>query len=78
MKALVYLLGTLIVGGGILYGMMALGLPQPALIAVGLVILGIGLTGMAREMGSSRKVSKTVADTNGNATTTETEVSTSA
>lgn len=73
-KAFIYLMGTLILLGGVIYGLMIIGTPMPVLIVVGLVIGGAGLMGMAKAAGSSKKITQTSADSSGNSNTTETTV----
>ncbi|YCM45568.1 hypothetical protein V2O64_06000 [Verrucomicrobiaceae bacterium 227] len=72
---MIYLLGTLLLLGGVIYGLMMVGTPMPVLIVVGLVIGGFGLMGMAKAAGSSKKITRTSADSSGNTSTTETTVS---
>ena len=73
-KAIIYLVGTLVLLGGIIYGLMLVGTPMPILVVVGLIIGGAGLMGMAKAAGSSKKITQTSADSTGKTTTTETTV----
>lgn len=75
MKAIIYLFGTLIVLAGVIYGLMMVGVPQPVLIVVGLIILGVGLVGASKGIASSKTISQTTADSSGQMKTTETKVS---
>lgn len=75
MKAIIYLIGTLVLLSGVIYGLMIVGTPMPVLVVVGLVIGGFGLMGTAKAAGSSKKITKTSADSDGNTSTTETTVS---
>ena len=75
MKAVIYLIGTLILMAGVIYGLMVVGVPQPALIVVGLIIGGLGVMGAAKSVSGSQTISKTTADSSGNMQTTETTVS---
>jgi len=72
---MIYLLGTLLLLGGVAYGLMIIETPMPVLIVVGLIIGGSGLMGMAKAVGSSKTITKTAADSNGNTSTSETTVS---
>lgn len=75
MKAIIYLIGTLIVLAGVLYGASVAGVPQTWLIVIGLVIVGLGVMGAARSVGSTTKAVETTSTPRG-ATTKETTVST--
>ena len=74
MKAIIYLVGTIVLLAGILYGMNVAGVPQKWIIVTGLIIGGLGIMGAAKEHLSSSKVSKTTTDSSGNTTHSETEV----
>ncbi|BDS06794.1 hypothetical protein NT6N_18340 [Oceaniferula spumae] len=74
MKAITYFLGTLILLGGVIYGLMMLGVPTAVLIVVSLIIAGLGIMGAAKAAGSSKKITQTSADSSGNTSTTETKV----
>jgi hypothetical protein len=74
MKAIIYLLGTLIVLAGVLYGASVAGVPQTWLIVIGLVIAGLGIMGAARSASSTTKAVETTSGPRG-ATTKETTVS---
>ena len=59
MKAIIYLLGTLVVLAGVLYGAAQMGVPQTWLIVIGLVIGGLGLMGAARSATGTTKAVET-------------------
>ena len=60
MKATIYLIGTLVVLAGVLYGLSAAGVSQTWLIVIGLIILGFGIMGAARSAsGTTRAVETT-------------------
>ena len=59
MKAIVYLLGTVVVLAGILYGGSVGGVPQTWLIVIGLVIGGLGIMGTASSVGSTTQAVET-------------------
>ena len=71
MKIAVYLIGALLVLSGIIYGAMALGVPQLWLNVIGLVGGGLVLTSVA---GKVVKSSKTETSNGGTVTETETVV----
>lgn len=75
MKAIIYLLGTIVVLAGVLYGASVAGVPQTWLIVIGLVIAGLGIMGAARSAATSTKAVETTSGPQG-ATTKETTVST--
>ncbi|MGJ8696510.1 MAG: hypothetical protein ACSHYF_09340 [Verrucomicrobiaceae bacterium] len=75
MKAMIYILGTLVLLAGVIYGLMMIGVPQPILIVVALIIGGSGIMGAAKAHSGSRTVTKTTVDSEGNAETSETEIS---
>jgi hypothetical protein len=74
MKAIIYLIGTMVLVLGVVYGMYIAGVPQSWLIVAGLVIGGLGIMGAAREHLSSRRVTKTELDSDGRSRTTETKI----
>jgi hypothetical protein len=59
MKAIIYLLGTLVVLAGVLYGAAQMGVPQTWLIVIGLVIGGLGIMGAARSATGTTKAVET-------------------
>jgi len=59
MKAIIYLLGTLVVLAGVLYGAAQMGVPQTWLIVIGLVIGGLGIMGAARSASGTTKAVET-------------------
>lgn len=76
MKAIIYLIGTLVVLAGVLYGAAMAGVPQTWLIVIGLVIAGLGLMGAARSAGSKTRAVETTTQSDGPAKVKETEVTT--
>ena len=68
MKIAAYLVGSLLVIAGILYGAIALGVPQVWLIVIGLVSTGIAITSVAGKVVQTRKT-----EASGGESTTETE-----
>lgn len=75
MKAIMYLIGTLILLVGILYGASVAGVPQTWLIVIGLVIGGLGVMGAARSATGTTKATETTTGGNGAVQTRETTVS---
>ncbi|MBK1833250.1 hypothetical protein [Roseibacillus ishigakijimensis] len=55
MKITAYLIGSLLVIGGIIYGAMALGVPQVWLIVIALIATGIAITSAAGKVVRTRK-----------------------
>ena len=74
MKAIIYLVGSLVLLAGVIFGLMQLGVPPAIQIVVGLVIGGLGIMGAAKNASSSKTISQTTADSAGNMKTTETTV----
>ena len=68
MKIPAYLIGSLLILGGILYGAMALGVPQLWLIVIGLIGVGITITSAAGKVVKSEKT-----ETSNGSTHSETE-----
>lgn len=46
---LIYLLGSILVGAGLIYGAYALGLGQTWMIIIGLIVLGFGIMAGVRK-----------------------------
>ncbi len=59
MKAIAYLLGTVVVLAGILYGGTVAGVLQTWLVVIGFVIGGLGIMGAASSLGSTTKAVET-------------------
>ncbi|MES2657425.1 MAG: hypothetical protein V4689_02345 [Verrucomicrobiota bacterium] len=59
MKPIIYLMGTLIVLAGVLYGAFTAGVSQTWLIVIGLIIGGLGVMGAARSAGGTTSVVET-------------------
>lgn len=78
MKAIIYLLGTIVVLAGVLYGAAQLGVPQTWLIVIGLVIGGFGIMGAARSAGGTTKAVETTSGGGQAPKTKETTISTDA
>ncbi len=78
MKAIIYLIGTLILLGGVLYGASVAGVPQTWLIVIGLVIGGLGVMGAARSATGTTKAVETTSVGGRPAQTKETTVSSDA
>ena len=78
MKAIIYLVGTLILLAGVLYGCHAAGVPQTWLIVIGLVIAGFGVMGAARSATGTTKAVETTSGGGQAPKTRETTVSTDA
>lgn len=75
MKAIIYLIGTIVVLAGVLYGASVAGVPQTWLIVIGLVILGFGIMGAARSASSTTKAVETTSAAGAAPVTRETRVS---
>ncbi len=75
MKAIIYLIGTLVVLAGVLYGASSAGVPQTWLIVIGLVIGGLGIMGAARSAGGTTRAVETTSGGGKPAQTKETSVS---
>lgn len=75
MKPTIYLLGTLVVLAGVLYGLSAAGVPQTWLIVTGLVIFGLGIMGAARSASGTTRAVETTQVAGGAPQTRETTVS---
>ena len=78
MKAIIYLIGTLILLAGVLYGASVAGVPQTWLIVIGLVIGGLGVMGAARAASGTTKAVETTSVGGQAPQTRETKVSTDA
>jgi hypothetical protein len=76
MKAIIYLLGTLVVLAGVLYGAAQMGVPQTWLIVIGLVIGGLGIMGAARSASGTTKAVETTSGGGRAPQTKETKIST--
>ena len=76
MKAIIYLIGTLIVLAGVLYGASIAGVPQTWLIVIGLIIGGFGLMGAARSASGTTKAVETTSGGGAPPRTKQTTVST--
>jgi purine-cytosine permease-like protein len=75
MKAIIYLIGTLVVLAGVIYGASQMGVPQTWLIVIGLVIGGLGIMGAARSAAGTTKAVETTTTPGRGAQTRETTVS---
>lgn len=74
MKSIIYILGSLVLTAGVLYGAAIAGVPQTWLIVIGLVIIGLGIMGAARSASSTTRATETTRGPGG-ATNKETTVS---
>ena len=78
MKAIIYLLGTVILLAGVLYGASVAGVPQTWVIVIGLIIGGLGIMGAARSVSATTKAVETTSGGGQGPRTKETTVSTDA
>ena len=72
MKIASYLIGSLLVLSGIIYGAMELGVPQIWLVVIGLIGVGIVITSIAGKVSTTQK---TETSSDGSTTAVETTVS---
>ncbi len=78
MKAIIYLIGTLVLLAGVLYGASSMGVPQTWLIVIGLVIGGLGIMGAARSVSGTTTAVETTSGGGQPPRTRETTVSSDA
>jgi hypothetical protein len=75
MRSILYILGTLVLLAGVLYGASAAGVPQVWLIVIGLVIAGLGIMGASRSAATTTRAVETTASPHEPPRTRETTVS---
>jgi hypothetical protein len=75
MRSILYILGTLVLLAGVLYGASVAGVPTVWLIVIGLVIAGLGIMGAARSASGRTRAVETTAGPGEPPRTRETTIS---